>query len=159
MSGYIMTLLGVILLGVLVDIIMPSGSTSKYISGMFAIFVIFVIAMPIVNWVKKDYKLTDYMTSSEIELNDKLLKNMYNLKIDALENDISIELEENGYSGVVIEIEYNVVADNVEIEKVLVDISNLVINNNNTNINKYIYIRKVIQSHIVVSEEVIEFCE
>ena len=115
--------------------------------------------MPIVNWVKKDYKLTDYMTSSEIELNDKLLKNMYNLKIDALENDISIELEENGYSGVVIEIEYNVVADNVEIEKVLVDISNLVINNNNTNINKYIYIRKVIQSHIVVSEEVIEFCE
>lgn len=159
MSGYIMTLLGVILLGVLVDIIMPSGSTSKYISGMFAIFVIFVIAMPIVNWVKKDYKLTDYMTSSEIELNDKLLKNMYNLKIDALENDISIELEENGYSGVVIEIECNVVADNVEIEKVLVDISNLVINNNNTNINKYIYIRKVIQSYIVVSEEVIEFCE
>ena len=159
MSGYLITLLGVILLGVLVDIILPSGSTSKYISGMFAIFVIFVIITPIINWVKSDYKLTDYISSSEIELNDKLLQNMYNAKIDAIEDDISLELSRNGYDGVEIKIQFNVAADNVEFERVLVDIGNLVINNQASSINKYVYIRQVIMSYVAVTEEVIEFCE
>ena len=159
MSGYLITLLGVILLGVLVDIILPSGSTSKYISGMFAIFVIFVIITPIINWVKSDYKLTDYISSSEIELNDKLLQNMYNAKIDAIEDDISLELSRNGYDGVEINIQFNVAADNVEFERVLVDIGNLVINNQASSINKYVYIRQVIMSYVAVTEEVIEFCE
>ena len=159
MSGYLITLLGVILLGVLVDIILPSGSTSKYISGMFAIFVIFVIITPIINWVKSDYKLNDYISSSEIELNDKLLQNMYNAKIDAIEDDISLELSRNGYDGVEINIQFNVAADNVEFERVLVDIGNLVINNQASSINKYVYIRQVIMSYVAVTEEVIEFCE
>ena len=159
MNGYIMTLLGVILLSVLIDIILPNGSTSKYISGMFAIFVIFVIITPVVNWVKNDYKLTDYMTSSEIELNDKLLKNMYISQINALEEDLSTELANNGYEGVVIDIQFKVVAESVEIERILVDITKLVINNPSTNINRYVYIRQVIMEHISVTEEVIEFCE
>lgn len=159
MSSYLLTLLGVILLGVLVDIILPSGSTSKYISGIFAIFVIFVIVTPVVNWVKNDYKLTDYMTSSEIELNDKLLFNMYNNKINALESDIALELSQNGYEGVTLDIKFNVVADSVEFERVLVDISNLVIKAPSTSINKYVYIRQVVMSRISVTEEVIEFCE
>lgn len=159
MSGYLLTLLGVILLGVLVDIILPSGSTSKYISGIFAIFVIFVIVMPVINWVKNDYRLTDYMTSSEIELNDRLLNNIYTSRINALEEEISQELYNNGYEGVIVDIKFNMMADSVEFERVLVDINKLVINNQSPNINKYVYIRQVIMSHVAVTEGVIEFCE
>lgn len=159
MSGYLLALLGVILLGVLVDIIIPSGSTSKYISGIFAIFVMFVMLSPVLTWIKKDYKISEYFTNTDIELNEKLLYNINNSKLDALELEIQQQLQDNGYNNVVIDIQFELVADNVEITQVLVDITNLVINQNSTNINRYVYIRQVVMSHIAITEEVIVFSE
>lgn len=159
MTGYLLTLLGVILLGVLIDIILPSGSTSKYISGIFAIVVMFVMISPVINWVKGDYKLSDYFNTSDIQINDKLLHSINNSKFNALETDIEQELFNNGYSNIDIEIKFNQTADNVEITQVLVDLSNLVINQNMANINRYVYIRQVIQSKVAVTKEVIVFCE
>ena len=157
MSGYLLALLGVIVLGVLIDVILPSGSTSKYISGIFAIFVMFVMISPILKFVKSDYKLSDYFTNVDIELNDKLLYSINDNKFNALEQRISNQLKDNGYSNVVIDIQFTLNADNVEITQVLVDLSNLVINQNSANINKYVYIRQVVMEHLMVQEEVIVF--
>lgn len=159
MSGYLLALLGVILLGVLVDIIIPSGSTSKYISGIFAIFVMFVMISPVLTWIKNDYKISEYFTNTDIELNDKLLYNINNSKLNALELEIQQQLQDNGYNNVIVDIQFELVADNVEITQVLIDITNLVINPNSTNINRYVYIRQVVMSHIAITEEVIVFSE
>ncbi|MBQ7880857.1 MAG: stage III sporulation protein AF [Clostridia bacterium] len=159
MSGYLLSLLGVIILGVLVDVILPSGSTSKYISGIFAIVVMFVMISPVLTWIKNDYKISDYFTSTEIQLNDKLLYDINQTKFSALEQDIEQELTTNGYNNVDIDIQFELVADNVTITKVLADINNLVINENVANINRYVYIRQVVMSHIAVTQEVIEFSE
>ena len=43
MGEYLLSILGIVILGVVIDVVMPSGSTSKYISGIFAIVVMFVI--------------------------------------------------------------------------------------------------------------------
>ena len=159
MSGYLLSLLGVILLGVLVDIILPSGSISKYISGIFAIVVTFVMISPVISWIKNDYKLTDYFTASDIELNDKLLYKINNSKFTALEEQIEVELTNSGYNNIDIDIQFDLVAGNVTITQVLADLTNLVINQNSSNINRYVYVRQVVMSHIAVTEEVIVFCE
>ena len=159
MSGYLLTLLGVILLGVLIDVILPSGSTSKYISGIFAIFVLFVMISPVLNFIKHDYKLSDYFTKVDIELNEKLLYTINNNKFDALEGDIETQLTQDGYTNVIVDIQFNINADNVEITQVLIDLTNLVINEKVPNINKYVYIRQVVTSKVAVSEEVVVFCE
>lgn len=159
MSGYLLSLLGVILLGVLVDAILPSGSTSKYISGIFAIIVMFVMISPVITWLKNDYKITEYFTTTEIQLNDKLLYSINNNKLNALEVEIQQELEDSGFAGVIVDIKFELVAEDVKITQVLVDLNKLVINKNLVNINKYVYIRQVVQAHIAVSEEVIKFCE
>jgi hypothetical protein len=156
-SGYLLALLGVIILGVLIDVIIPSGSTSKYISGIFAIFVLFVMISPVLSFIKSDYKLSDYFTKVDIELNNKLLYNINDNKLNVIENEIIKELDSNGYSNVVVDIRFSLVADNVEIQQVLIDLSNLVINTNSANINRYVYIRQVVMEHIKVNEEVIEF--
>lgn len=157
MNGYLLTLLGVIVLGVLIDIILPSGSTSKYISGIFAIFVLFVMINPVINFIKKDYNLSDYFTSVDISLNEKLLYNINDNKFNALESNIEQQLTDNGYSNVEIDIRFDLVADSVEITQVLVDLTNLVINANSSNINKYVYIRQVVMQNLMVEEEVIVF--
>ncbi len=159
MSGYLLALLGMIVLGVLIDIILPSGSTSKYISGIFAIFVMFVMISPVLNFVKNDYKLSDYFTNVDIELNEKLLYSINDNKFNALENTITQQLKDNGYSNVIIDIQFTLEADNVKITQVLVDLSKLVINENSVNINRYVYIRQVVMEHISVTEEVIVFSE
>lgn len=159
MNGYLLALLGVILLGVLVDVILPSGSTSKYISGIFSIFVMFVMISPVLTWIKNDYKISDYFTSTDIELNEQLLHNINNSKFDAIEIEIEQELHNNGYTNVDIQVSFELVADNVKITQVLVDLHKLVINQNSSNINRYVYIRQVVMTHIAVSEEVIVFSE
>ena len=159
MSGYLLTLLGVILLGVIVDIVLPSGSTSKYISGIFAIFVMFVIISPVLNWVRSDYKLSNYFTDNEIQLDQKLLYSINSSKLSAIQQSIEQQLSDNGYSGVEIDIQFEMVDDNVKITQVLANINKLVINSPAVNINKYVYIRQVVQQHVAVTEEVIVFCE
>lgn len=159
MNTYLLTILGVILLGVMVDIVLPSGSTSKYISGIFAIFVLFTIISPVLNWIKSDYTLKDYFTSTEIELDNKLLHSMTNTRINEVENDIEQQLEDDGYIGVDIIIKFELEENSVKITQVLADLKNLVINQNSENINKYVYIRQAVQSNIAVAEEVITFCE
>lgn len=159
MSGYLLTLLGIVLLGVLIEVILPSGTTSKYISGIFSIFVMFVILSPILTWIRSDYKLSDYFTKTDVQLNEKLLYNINNSKLGEIEQIIIEELNTNGYTNVKIDIQFEMEADNVKITQVLVDLQNLVINQNTVNINKYVYIRQVVMSHIAVTEEVIVFCE
>ena len=138
MSGYLLALLGVIILGILIDVIIPSGSTSKYISGIFAIFVLFVMISPVLNFKKNDYKLSDYFTSVDIELNEKLLYSINDNKFNEIERNIKQQLTDNGYSNIVVDIQFSLVADNVEIKQVLVDLSNLVINTHSPNINRYV---------------------
>ena len=159
MSGYLLSLLGVIMLGVLVDIILPSGSTSKYISGIFAIVVVFVMISPVLKLVKSDYKLSDYFTNVDIELNQKLLYSINDNKFNAIETTISNQLADGGYNNVIVDIQFRLDADNVEITQVLVDLSKLVINQNLVNINRYVYIRQVVMEHLMITEEVIVFIE
>lgn len=159
MSGYLLSLLGIILLGVLIDVIIPSGSTSKYISGIFAIVVMFVMISPILNFIKSDYKISDYFSKADIELNQQLLYTINDNKLNALETDIERELSSNGFSGVDIDIKFNIEADTVKITQVLVDLSKLVINQNSANINRYVYVRQVVTSKVAVSEEVVMFNE
>ena len=159
MSSYLLTLLGVILIGVIIDVILPSGSTSKYISGMFALFVMLVMITPVLNWVNKDYKISDYFVNTSITLDQNLLNNMYSNKIEVMEKEIVTTLEQQGLLKVSIDIQYKVVADNIEIKQVLVDLTNLVIKDFDTNINKYVFIRQVVMKNFNITEEVIMFCE
>lgn len=159
MSYYLLTLLGVILLGVLVDVLLPSGSTAKYISGIFSIFVVFVIINPLLSFIKNGYNLRDYFSSEQIELDGQLLASFNKSKVQAVEQDIEQELASNGYEGVDIQIQFEMQDEDVKITQVVADISNLVIKENSVNINKYVYIRQVVMSKVAVSEEVIVFCE
>ena len=159
MGGYLLSILGVVILGVVIDVILPSGSTSKYISGIFAIVVMFVIISPVLTWVKNGYSIKDYFTLQDISLDEKLLYNINNAKFNELEKEIEQELSDNGYTNVKVDIQFSTDATNVKISQFLVDLSNLVINENCVNINKYVYIRQVVLSKLNITKEVIVFCE
>ena len=55
MSGWLIGIVGVVSLGVLIEVLLPEGENSKYIRGIFSIIVIFVIISPLPKLAKGDY--------------------------------------------------------------------------------------------------------
>ena len=53
MTGYILSILGIIVIGILIDIIVPNGAINKYIKSIYSIFVVAVLINPIFGLVKK----------------------------------------------------------------------------------------------------------
>lgn len=47
MGGWMIAIAGVVMLGVLIEIIMPEGESKKYIGGVFALIVVLVIVSPL----------------------------------------------------------------------------------------------------------------
>lgn len=60
--------MGVICLGILLEIVLPQGKSAKYIKGAFSLLVVLAIASPLPRLLKKDYEIsidTDYFSSAE----------------------------------------------------------------------------------------------
>lgn len=57
MNAWIISVVGVIALGILLEVVLPEGSTAKYVKGAFSLIVIFVIVSPIGSFLKKDVKI------------------------------------------------------------------------------------------------------
>lgn len=69
MTEWLMSIVGVVAIGVLLDILLPSGEINKYIKGVFGIVVVFVIIIPLPKLVKGDF-LNFFDASQEIEIDE-----------------------------------------------------------------------------------------
>ena len=58
MAGYIMSILGIVVAGVFIDIIVPSGSINKYIRSIYSVFVVAVLISPIIKFLNKNKDFT-----------------------------------------------------------------------------------------------------
>lgn len=70
MGAWIISITGVIYLGILLDIVLPDGKTTKYIRGAFSLIVILVIVSPLPSLMKKEWKFSfddSAFSSSEID--------------------------------------------------------------------------------------------
>lgn len=142
------------MLGVLVDIILPSGSTAKYIKNIFAIFVVAVILTPIINLV--NLKTNVELNYNDIELNKNLIAFIYRAKVENLENKIENRLFSNGFEGIDIKIDFSIENDEINYNFVTANLKNLVISSDKEHINKYEYIKEVIQEYTQIVEIVID---
>ncbi len=157
MTEYILSILGIVLLGVMIDVIIPSGSISKFIKSLFGIFVLAVIIMPVIKFFNttRDFNLeyTNY------ELNQTLLNYINNQKVLAIADDIETELYDNGFSNIDIKINYSTNDNNLTYNSCEVNLKNLVISKDKQHINKYEFIIEVIKEYTNLVEEVIIFYE
>ena len=82
-------MVGVILLSVLTDVLLPEGQMNKYVKGIFSILLVFVIIAPIADFLNKDVKIEDI-------LNFEFKEEGYVAESDSitiLENEIKAELK------------------------------------------------------------------
>lgn len=131
MASWMMSIVGIVCLGVLLDLIMPEGQTSKYIKGIFSLLVIFVIVSPLPKLFGEgiDFKIPE----STIQLNQEYLQDISDLKLVYKENSVDSLLKKSGFdSNTKIKYENS---DLSKIQSVCVTLSNKVIDEKDKNIH------------------------
>ena len=145
MSKWLISIVGVVFLGVLLDLVYPNGKTNAFCKSIFGIITVCIMISPIVKFKNSDYS---------IDLNNNsLLTSINKSKELALKSQIEGCLISNGINGAIVEIDSNLLENDFEIENVYVDISDLVLTEKVTNINKYEVILETVLEIVDIDNE------
>jgi stage III sporulation protein AF len=158
-SSYVLSIVGVVLLGVLINLILPEGSMSKYIQNIFALIVVFVIVSPVTTLINTDFDMSAIVQTSSVEIDQNFIVLVNSQTVNQLEFSLQKKLLEEGYSGVVVRISANIWASPLKIKKATIDLTNLVIKREVQHINKYSKMKEIVLKNINIEEENIVFYE
>lgn len=64
LSAWVLSIVGIVVLTLMVDIIIPEGKTGKYIKGVFAMLTVFVIAMPLPKIFNSEFDLEEFCSKT-----------------------------------------------------------------------------------------------
>ncbi|MBQ9792612.1 MAG: hypothetical protein IJW32_02560 [Clostridia bacterium] len=157
-SSWILSITGIIIVTLLVEIILPNGKTNKLIKSIIAIFSIFVIISPLNKFDISSLNPTSIF-QSEIQLDSNFIDNRNKEKVIAYEGLIKDSLLQNGYKNIKISLKAAFDGEKLIFENAFVDLRDLVLLGNTLNINKYTNIIAIIKKVITIEEEKIVFYE
>ncbi len=146
MTGWLLSIVGVVFLGVLFDLIYPNGKTNNLCKSIFSIVAVFVMVAPI---LQIDINSLDFTS----EVNAGVIENIGQEKIEVIKFKIIDHLESCGISNLIVKIDGNLLEDSLVINKIYIDSTNIVLSENVLNINKYEVISKEIVELLKISEE------
>lgn len=130
-----MSIIGVCILSVVVDLIVPSGKMSSSIKSVFSYIVILVVLAPLPNLIKGNFSLDGLFSNVDIEIQDEYIYNINQSKLDKWTIKIEEELEIAGITGAIVSISANIFEYDMQIDAVYVDLYNAVISSNLANKN------------------------
>lgn len=151
-SVYLLSVVGVVFLLVVIELVLPESKISKYIKSIFSIFIIVVIITPIVKLVKNDWDWNSIFTNVSYDLNQTFLDDIKTQQIVNLERDLENFISKQ-YSGAKVSISANFNGDDMKINYIFVDLSDLVIKENEQHINYYTAVKELVRSQVKIDEE------
>lgn len=151
--GWLLSVIGIVVFGVLINLILPEGEIQKYIKAIFSVFVVFIMIYPILNIDISKINYDEFFyNQTSVTVDEKYLENYKEKYRESLQNQCETVLNNNGYQNVRVEIYLNLSSEKFEIEKIYVNLKNLVINGNSVHIDKYKEIKSIIVSLLDVEE-------
>ena len=107
MSGWLIGIVGVVSLGVLIEVLLPEGENSKYIRGIFSIIVIFVIISPLPKLAKGDYIKGFTSQTGEIAMDDSYYENVKEDMQKRAQDNLKEKLNKAGYNDLSYDIQFD----------------------------------------------------
>jgi len=155
MSKYVLSILGIVMCGIIIDVILPNGNISKYIKGVYSIFVVAVIINPVVSFLsnKNQIKL-NYQT---LEMDSELVLYIYEKRTNNLEKSIEEDLSNQGFKGIDIELQFSINNNEIKYNLCTVNLKNLSISQDKLHINKYEFIQGIVTDYVNLTNEEIVY--
>ena len=110
MKAYILSILGIVVAGIIIDIIIPSGTINKYIKSIYSIFIVAVLIMPIINFLQNPNFSISY---SDIELQKNVISYIYNVRVNNMEKDIENHFKYEGFNNLDIDISFSILNNEI----------------------------------------------
>lgn len=120
MSEWILSIVGIVFIGVLIEIIMPDGKLNSFIKHIFGLFVLFVVVCPVADFCNK----TENSFNEDIVLDSNYLYNVNLNKVEEIERTIIETFESKGINFVSVIVNANVFSDEFKIDSIYVDVAN-----------------------------------
>ncbi|MBQ7352072.1 MAG: hypothetical protein IJW59_04380 [Clostridia bacterium] len=128
--NWLLSVVGIVFLGILFDMIFPNGKINSLCRSLFGLFAMFVLISPILHIDMNIFEGSDFVDG-------KLIDSINSARDESFIIKINEHLKSKGFDGVVVEIDSKIDNDEYQIENIYVDITNLVLLQNNQNINTY----------------------
>lgn len=159
-TAWIMSILGIVVVGTIVDLILPVGRMNKYVKSVFASVTVVIIVLPIPGLIKNGFKFDgDYIFDSNFVLDENFLEYSKDFKLNYIEKGLDKVFSDAGIHGAGIEIEGEVSGTDIKITQVKINLSNVVIDEKIQHINKYELIDKLVTENLKVDKEVVSVYE
>lgn len=157
-----------VIIGTIIEMLLPEGNCKKYIKVVIGIYVMFTIVNPIITKVSgKEITVSDILeldeyisqaeenikNQNEIEIENE--NNIMEIYVSGIKQDIKLNVEEKGYvvTNVDIEIEDN---KNYKIKKIIVNAENIMKEENNDEKNEIEKIEMVNDITISISNDIVQ---
>lgn len=159
-SSWILSIAGIVIISVIVELILPDGSLNKYIRSIFSFFVVLVIIAPLPSLVGKQFSFSEITSEQEFSLQEDYLFQLNVYKTEALQEELSLAVQDAGYENVSVSVSCDNYATSFSIESIYVELENLVITDKAEHTNIIDIegeILKLIQSRVSVDERSVHF--
>ncbi len=93
----IFPIIGVVLMSILTDVLLPSGQINKFIKGIFSLLLVLVIITPFAKLKTNEYELTLFDSSISYDIDDEYADIVWERRTENKERYIYDLLQENGY--------------------------------------------------------------
>lgn len=153
MKAWLISVAAIIILTVIAGIILPEGKTNKLIKSIFAVVCMFVLVMPLQYIKNNGFNVSDIFEGGEFTVDTFYLQTTFGKRAILLENSSMELLDESGYKGTEVHIFYDMDKISFEIEKVYVNIANLVILENYQHININVEITNLLADNLKIKAE------
>ena len=147
-----MTLVSVVFVAIILEFIIPNSSFNKYIKVVLGMVLINVVLASFIEFKDSFSDDTDSILSST-------LYNINKAKLDSIMANITYLLKTQDLGDIEVEIECDLYSSSFNIDKINVDISNLVLNGDVSNIHIKDKIQKLILSASLVESNKVVFYE
>lgn len=158
MSAWIISVVGIVLLTTVVSIVMPEGRLARYIKSILAFATILIILSPLKDIAGKQIDLSDLFGGSEPQYQQSFLYYINEKKADAVAVRCTDKLKESGMTGGKITVLFFPDTE-FQIEKVQVNVKNLVCNEDKPHIDRNVEIQRTLADFLEIELWQVEIYE
>lgn len=158
-SVWLLSIVGIVILGVLIDVVLPNGNINKYIKAVFAFVIILVIISPLTKLDLVDVSLENLMQQSEIKLDEDYIFSLNNKIMDQIKLNIITDADKQGINNLDVAFVSEIDNFQLKINEVNLYIVNIVIDENVKHIDKYQILQDIVKRYVKIDKEKIHFYE
>lgn len=148
MKIWVLNLVGVSLMGILLEILLPTGKTNKYIKGVLALVTVYVVVSPIIKIFNNEISIKNFFTT-DIVIDEEFIFKTSQSYFEKEEKRLEDILEKNGIENVKVNIVQSINSQN-KIEFVKICTKNMTLKKDYSNIDIIGKIEEIVKSRLKI---------